>query len=51
MNKIIEQFETAQMGRELPAFAAGVTLAKDDYVYLGAFKHINTIDTTSLIIE
>lgn len=35
----------------LPAFAAGVTLAKDDYVYLGAFKHINTIDTTYPLVE
>ena len=26
MNKIIEQFETAQMGRELPPFAAGDTV-------------------------
>ncbi len=44
MNKIIEQFETAQMGRELPAFAAGDTVVVNVKVKEGNRERVQAFE-------
>lgn len=44
MNKIIEQFETAQMGRELPPFAAGDTVVVNVKVTEGSRERVQAFE-------
>jgi large subunit ribosomal protein L19 len=44
MNKIIEQFESAQMGRELPAFAAGDTVVVNVKVKEGNRERVQAFE-------
>jgi len=44
MNKIIEQFEAAQMGRELPAFAAGDTVVVNVKVKEGNRERVQAFE-------
>ena len=44
MNKIIEQFETAQMGRELPPFAAGDTVVVNVKVKEGNRERVQAFE-------
>ncbi|MGH8114145.1 MAG: 50S ribosomal protein L19 [Rhodanobacteraceae bacterium] len=44
MNKIIEQFEAAQMGRELPSFAAGDTVVVNVKVTEGNRERVQAFE-------
>jgi large subunit ribosomal protein L19 len=44
MNKIIEQFEAAQMGRELPSFAAGDTVVVNVKVKEGNRERVQAFE-------
>lgn len=44
MNKIIEQFEAAQMGRELPPFAAGDTVVVNVKVTEGSRERVQAFE-------
>jgi len=44
MNKIIEQFEAAQMGRELPPFAAGDTIVVNVKVKEGNRERVQAFE-------
>ncbi|HLI17081.1 MAG TPA: 50S ribosomal protein L19, partial [Rhodanobacteraceae bacterium] len=44
MNKIIEQFETAQMGRKLPPFAAGDTVVVNVKVTEGNRERVQAFE-------
>jgi large subunit ribosomal protein L19 len=44
MNKVIEQFETAQMGRKLPPFAAGDTIVVNVKVREGNRERVQAFE-------
>ncbi|TAN05751.1 MAG: 50S ribosomal protein L19 [Rhodanobacteraceae bacterium] len=44
MNKIIEEFETAQMGRKLPPFAAGDTIVVNVKVTEGTHERVQAFE-------